>query len=389
MTNGPPVPDNQGSGVVLLVCSAESPASFESVRTMQQIISTVLRNERISVLNVGRTNHGIWGFFKSQLLVTLHITKHRTCIDLSVFFVGVSLFALPILFCRLFLKSVVLIAPGSAARAAREIYGHERPVTGKLIEGVAKLLEEIAYLLCTMLVTEAPGVAADLDLNRYRGKLWTTGALMVDLETFRPTKKISERETIVGFCGRLSEEKGILQLVEALPEIARELPDVRFHIIGDGSLARRIRALVSDHGLQNRVIMGSWLAKGDLAAYLNTIRLLVVPSLTEGLPLTPLEAMACGVIVLATKVGGLPSVIRHGQNGLLLPTSRPDDISQAVVSALHREDLEMISENAVASIRRRFSMASVTHRYAEILAGRPQLTEPSFEAYAQQEGDAS
>src|SRR2546428_13541026 len=115
------------------MCSVETPTPFESVRNLQQIISTVLTNERISVLNVGRTNHGIWGFFKSQLLVTLHIAKHRTYIDLSVFFVGVSLFALPILFCRLLLKSVVLIALASAARAAREIYGHERAVTGKLI----------------------------------------------------------------------------------------------------------------------------------------------------------------------------------------------------------------------------------------------------------------
>jgi glycosyltransferase involved in cell wall biosynthesis len=129
--------------------------------------------------------------------------------------------------------------------------------------------------------------------------------------------------------------KGLEYLLRAAVQIKRQAPAVRFAIAGEGDERARLEALASSLGLGASVrFLG---ARRDVPALLAAADALVHPSLYEALPTSVLEAMAVGLPVLATNVGGIPEIVAHGRTGLLAPPERSDELAAALIQLLNPE----------------------------------------------------
>ncbi|MGB5934215.1 MAG: glycosyltransferase family 4 protein, partial [Anaerolineae bacterium] len=119
------------------------------------------------------------------------------------------------------------------------------------------------------------------------------------------------------FTGRLVEEKGIDLLLHAWAEVVQREPAARLLIVGDGDKRSCLEELADRLDLNRHVHFTGGVT--DTVHYLQACDMYVQPSFTEGLPIAVLEAMACGLPVLATAVGGVTDLMRDGQNGLVSP----------------------------------------------------------------------
>jgi glycosyltransferase involved in cell wall biosynthesis len=169
----------------------------------------------------------------------------------------------------------------------------------------------------------------------------------------------------VGFLGRIDEEKGIRQLAA----VAKSLPDdVTFAFIGDGDLSEWLQEELSTEIERGQVDYVGWVDHDDVPRELNRLRLLVMPSEpTEGLPTTILEALACGTPVYATPVSGVPDVVRDGETGFHMQSREPDDVRNAIVDVLDRDDLVTISATGRELVETEYSFEAAQDRYHDIL----------------------
>ncbi len=120
------------------------------------------------------------------------------------------------------------------------------------------------------------------------------------------------------FVGRLSPEKDLETLIRAAAMVSRRRPSFRLVLAGDGPCKGRLRSLAGELQVQEHVQFVG--AVGDVPSLLRTAGVFVLSSISEGLPVTVLEAMATGLPVVATAVGGTPEVVEHGVSGLLTPS---------------------------------------------------------------------
>lgn len=145
-------------------------------------------------------------------------------------------------------------------------------------------------------------------------------AAFPDVKTGRPPHPFTAL-----FMGRLTEEKGIPVLLEAV-EAAGEGPAISLVIAGDGPLRSRVEQAAARNAGRVRYV-------GHVSEVLTAYRqadVVVMPSLSEGLPMTALEAMACGLPLVASRVGGLPEVVADGETGLLVPPGDPSALAAAL-----------------------------------------------------------
>lgn len=138
-----------------------------------------------------------------------------------------------------------------------------------------------------------------------------------------PFKK---RDNIIGYVGRLSDEKGISEFIHSLPRLCEKYDDFQICIVGDGALSDFVNDFILSDHLESKVIRMNWVDHCCLSELLNQLNLLVLPSYTEGLPNILLESMACGTPVLGSLVGGIPDVINNGVNGFILAENTPESI---------------------------------------------------------------
>ena len=157
------------------------------------------------------------------------------------------------------------------------------------------------------------------------------------------------RRAGVGFVGRLSSEKGIDRFCRAA-EIVKEMSDTPFHVFGDGPMRAELQARypsIDFHG-----------AVSNLGDWYRSLRLLVMPSRAEGLPMAALESMSSGLPVVASRVGGLPELIVDGHNGWLTEnTDDADGLADAIrlVLDLSDQDIAAIGLAARHTIATRYS----------------------------------
>jgi glycosyltransferase involved in cell wall biosynthesis len=144
-------------------------------------------------------------------------------------------------------------------------------------------------------------------------------------------------EMVVGLVGRLSYEKGVDIFIRAAALVLADHPSARFVVVGDGPDKSELDSLIDELKLGSSVLLSG--RCDDMASAYRTFDVMVSASRQEGLPIAILEGMASGLPVVATAVGDVPSLIRNGETGLLLPPEEPSALAGAITNLLNDHEL--------------------------------------------------
>jgi glycosyltransferase involved in cell wall biosynthesis len=175
----------------------------------------------------------------------------------------------------------------------------------------------------------------------------------------------SKKGFTVGSIGRLSEEKGYRYLIEAIAVLVRKEIDIRLIIIGEGKNRQSLENLVSNLDIKNRVLLAGY----ELQArrYLQFFNLFVIPSLTEGMPITLLEAMASKTPVVATDVGDIPEILDNGNAGLLIKPRDTMMLGETICDVFHnRKKSAMLAESAFKRVTAKYDSIKMAYGYLKI-----------------------
>jgi glycosyltransferase involved in cell wall biosynthesis len=238
-----------------------------------------------------------------------------------------------------------------------------------LLDRITKFLEIINYIFSNRIIVYSTNLIKEWSIEKYKNKIYIAHEHFIDFDKFKIKKNLDERENVVGYIGRLSEEKGVLNFIKAIPEIIEKENEIEFLVGGDGQLRDKIERYLEEKDLNDKVELKGWIPHDELPNYLNELKLLVLPSYTEGLPNSMLEAMACGTPVLATPVGAIPDVIRDGETGFIMENNSPECIAENVIRALNDSNLDIIVKNARELVEKDFTYEAAVERYRTILEG--------------------
>jgi glycosyltransferase involved in cell wall biosynthesis len=191
-----------------------------------------------------------------------------------------------------------------------------------------------------------------------------------DRETMRHELGIPDGAPVIGTVANFKTHKGHRYLVEAAVEVVRELPDVRFVLVGVGPLEERIKRQAEQAGVAGSMIFAGFRDDApELAAIFDVFTL---PSLHEGLSIALIEAMAQGVPAVVTRAGGLPEVLHHGSQGFLVPPRDPHALASSLIRLLGDRDLRtrfgMAARERAAYFDIRNAVARMEQVYEELTA---------------------
>lgn len=319
-----------------------------------------LEPELLTELEYGSS--GISRFVLGQIDAALAILRlrRREPVDVVVFAFGRDLAILPVIAGRLLARRVVLRSDGRPSLVVRRYI----PGSQHLRRLGFRAIEEVVYRLVDLLLTENRYMIDDNGFSGYRKV--DAGPLCLDLGQFAPTAPAFRRPYDLCFIGNIAEEKGVLDLTNALPLLHQAHPGIRTLICGDGPCRESVELILETAGLSDAVTMTGWIDHEDVARYLNQSRMLVLPSRREGQPNVVLEAMACGTLVLARPVGGIPGVVIDGQTGYHILTPGAEGVREAVERAWAAGTSEACVLNARALIETEFSREAVVAQYRRL-----------------------
>jgi glycosyltransferase involved in cell wall biosynthesis len=230
---------------------------------------------------------------------------------------------------------VVLTVPGNIY----ERIEHGNPFDWSATQAF-KVAARLSASLCARIIVTSE------EMRRWWGKTGTPTSRMVlipygvDTDLFRPIPGarallgISDHKRIVLYVGRLSHEKGIHHLLGAVHGVNKDIPGVELHLVGDGRLKGYLAQLARQLQIEEQVIFHGWVDQPDLPLYYSAADVTVLPSLSEGLPRTMLEAMACGSPFLGTKITGIVDHVRDGETAFLVKSADTAALSTSLIHIL-------------------------------------------------------
>lgn len=181
-------------------------------------------------------------------------------------------------------------------------------------------------------------------------------------EVIRRELGLTEGRPVLGTVGNLYPVKGHVYLVRAMAAVAAKRPDAVCLILGRGQLLEQLRHTATELGIDHHVMFLGF--REDVPALLRAMDIFVLPSLSEGLSLALLEAMAAGKAVVATNVGGNPEVVLDRQTGLLVPSEDAPALADAILLLLRDPALaERLGESGRIRVDKEFSVTAMAQRY--------------------------
>lgn len=180
-------------------------------------------------------------------------------------------------------------------------------------------------------------------------------------------------EPLIGAVGNLYPVKGHCYLLEAIARVSSCWPRLSCVIAGQGALLSDLQRQAADLGIASNVRFLGFCDR--IPALLQAVDIFVHPSVSEGLPLALLEAMASGKAVIASRIGGIPEVVAHGVNGLLASPADSEDLARQLGAILAEPELgRCLGAQARETVRSRFGfsamLATYERLYARALNGR-------------------
>ena len=205
------------------------------------------------------------------------------------------------------------------------------------------------------------GVARKKLLQIYNG---------VDSQRFYPSLRERSDPLVIGFVGRIEEVKNLPSLVRAIERLSNtdHARSIEVQIVGTGSYESQLRALISEAGLQDTIILlGS---QADIPSLMRGFDVFVLPSFNEGISNTILEAMASGLPIVAADVGGNAELVSHGVNGQLYPSDDDATLEQYLSEYVDNDALRVEHGKASrALVEQRFTLKRMISEYENLYAG--------------------
>jgi glycosyltransferase involved in cell wall biosynthesis len=217
------------------------------------------------------------------------------------------------------------------------------PVTTRFIALSAQLTDELSQRYRIASRSRFEIVPLGFDLSPFAGAERHRGELRARLG-------VSPSVRLVGIVGRMVPVKDHATFVQAAAILAARRPDVEVVFVGGGELESQVRAQAEQAGLTGRAHFLGW--QRDLASIYADLDVVALSSVNEGTPVTLIEAMACGVPVAATSVGGVPDVLDHGRLGELAPARDPEALAGAIDRALDPSARERARRHRVEILER-------------------------------------
>jgi glycosyltransferase involved in cell wall biosynthesis len=195
----------------------------------------------------------------------------------------------------------------------------------------------------------------------------------IEVEKFTVAEKRADpkyKDRAVGIIARLSSVKGHIYLIQAMAEVIKEFPDAKLYIFGHGNNKYELVRLVEKLKITENVFFLP--AVSNTAKVLQEIDIFVMPSIQEGLGLSILEAQASGLPVVASNVGGIPTIVKHDISGLLCPPKNPAALSGAILRLMEDRGLAIrLGQKGRQDVESMFNLQIMTSKiekvYKEVL----------------------
>lgn len=183
----------------------------------------------------------------------------------------------------------------------------------------------------------------------------------------RRALRLGTETPLIGAASRLVPVKGITYLVSAMPEVLSRCPGAHLALAGDGEDRAALEAQAAALGVVRHIHFLGF--QNDVDAVIAALDVFVLPSLNEGMGRVLVTAMALGVPVVATRVGGVPEVVEDGRQGILVPPADPTALAEAVVALLTDRTRAAAMSAAGRARAHRFSLAVMLQRLEELYTG--------------------
>lgn len=163
-------------------------------------------------------------------------------------------------------------------------------------------------------------------------------------ERMRRSFGISNDTLLIGTVSRAEPVKGLRYLVEAMPYVLKRVPNAKALLVGGGSLMQELKSIASSLNITDKIIVEG--IRNDIPEILSALDIFVLPSLSEGIGLALLEAMASGKPVVGSNVGGIPEVLEDGVYGYLAAPGNTSQLAQAIIKLAFDTELTSTMGNA-------------------------------------------
>jgi len=319
----------------------------------------VIKNEFKLLVGERIALSGLFGrilrYLEHELRTFLHIYRLRKEADIILSFQSVGILAM-LLSWLLRRRSISYVGGDPKETLFKGSSAHST-----FLATVSILLWRVHIHLTTVVVAISPRIMRDFTMRK---KIYYAYVRFLD-ERFRVIKPLEERGNILGYVGRIEDEKGVMKLADAFSSV-RQRVDADFLIVGDGALLEQMKRMFSEKEILQNATFTGWVS--NVHEHLNEMKLLVLPSKTEGFPSVVLEAMACGTPTLATPVGDIKSVVRDGFSGFILKSTELSSMSKKIVDLLSKPDqLSKVAENAHTWVRTNYSSDRIIGQWHHIL----------------------
>lgn len=295
----------------------------------------------------------------TQCKISMKIIGKSNKVRFFVFFIGGPSLILPMLSAKVLGKKVILVMGSSDIEAVK--------ANSKILTIPIKVIDKLDFVLSKYIILYSKSIIGAYNLEGHKHKILIAHEHFLDFNKLRIYTLLNDRTNLVGYIGRFSEEKGTLNFVQAIPYVLNRNKDVDFLIVGDGPLRGKVERYLNEYNLNERVKLIGWISHDNLPQYYNKLKLLVIPSYTEGLPNVMIEAMACGTPVLATSVGGVPDVIKDNETGFIMENNNPQCIADNILRVLDDRELERITKNALNLVEKDFTFEKAVEMFKEVL----------------------
>ncbi|MHA2052080.1 MAG: glycosyltransferase family 4 protein [Candidatus Hodarchaeales archaeon] len=217
------------------------------------------------------------------------------------------------------------------------------------------------------ITTVSKETSKELQLHyQYSERDITVIANGVDIDFFSPKEKKNTEINIL-YAGRLDYKKGLIELIKSAKDITKKFPDANYLIAGTGPLINDLLRLVKNEGLHNRFTFFGHVNQKTLRNLYRESNVFILPSYYEGFPNVILEAMSCGLPTIATNVGGIPEIVQHQKNGLLIPPRNSTAITNALTKILTDESLiSDMGKNARYETEKKYSWEHISNKYLKV-----------------------